>query len=65
MLAATHSAHAPWVCVATDDKKKARKAATRYLLHAVAPPAWAATVEAPSEKVLFPYEPGAAERLAD
>lgn len=65
MLAATHSVHAPWVCVATDHKKKARRAAIRYLLRAVAPAEWATTVKPPSSKVLFVYEAReAAEKLA-
>lgn len=34
MLAETHSRHAPWTVIATDDKKKARLNIIRHVLHA-------------------------------
>ena len=65
MLLATHSAAAPWFCVATDDKPAARKAAIRHILRHVAPDDVAKDVKAPDDKVLFQYEPALArERLA-
>ena len=66
MLAATHSDHAPWVCVATDEKPQARKAAIKHILHAVAPDEVANDVKAPNERVLFVYDAKtAAGRLAE
>ena len=56
MLAATHTAIAPWVCVRADSKKKARIAVMRHLLRQVAPPEVAAEVKDPDPEVLFPFE---------
>ena len=64
MLLATSSAVAPWVCVATDDKKDARKAALRYILRTLAPADVAKDVKAPDGDVLFAFGPDALERLA-
>ncbi|MHA6722703.1 polyphosphate kinase 2 [Sphingomonas sp. RS2018] len=65
MLLATHTAAAPWVCVATDDKPTARKAAIRHILRTVAPKEIAHDVKAPDPDVLFIYDPDTAkERLA-
>ncbi len=64
MLLATHSAAAPWTCVATDDKKDARKAALRHILRVLAPEDVAKEVKAPDPDVLFAFAPGAVERLA-
>ncbi|MDB5736500.1 MAG: ppk2 [Sphingomonas bacterium] len=66
MLARTNSSLAPWVCVRADSKKKARRAVMRHLLHQIAPPEIAATVDAPDAKILFPFEMAAIEdgRLA-
>lgn len=65
MLLATHSAAAPWFCVATDHKPEARKAATRHILRHVAPDEVAKGVKAPDPNILFEYEPTVAkERLA-
>ncbi len=64
MLLATNSAAAPWTCVATDDKKAARKAALRYILRVLAPEEVAKDVKAPDPDVVFAFETGAEERLA-
>ena len=56
MLAQTHTAIAPWVCVRADGKKKARIAVMRHLLRQIAPPEIAADVDAPDPDVLFPFE---------
>ncbi len=65
MLLATHSAAAPWFCIATDDKPTARKAAIRHVLRQVAPEDIAERVKAPDEDVLFAYAPKLAKaRLA-
>jgi polyphosphate kinase 2 len=56
MLLATNCAVAPWICVRADHKKKAHKAVLRHVLRALAPDEVAKTVEAPDEKVLFPFE---------
>ena len=66
MLAATHTAIAPWVCVRADSKKRARVAVMRHLLRHIAPPEIAAEVKDADPDVLFPFEIGAAKdgRLA-
>jgi polyphosphate kinase 2 len=66
MLLRTHTPVAPWTCVRADDKKKARTAIIRHLLHELAPPEIAAAEKTPSEKVLFAFDPAALEdgRLA-
>ncbi len=62
MLVRTHTALAPWICVHTDKKKKARLAVIRHLLHTLAPAEIYAKVAAPAPDVLFPFE---AEALHD
>jgi polyphosphate kinase 2 len=65
MLVATHSAAAPWFCVATDHKPEARKAAIRHILRHVAPEDIAKGVKAPDCDILFEYHPATAkDRLA-
>ena len=64
MLLATDSTTAPWTCVATDDKKEARKAAIRHILRTLLPHHVAADVKAPDAEVLFRFEPDVIERLA-
>ena len=59
MLERTHTALAPWTCVATDKKKKARVAVMRHLLKQVAPPAIAEEVKLPDADVLFGFEAAA------
>ncbi len=59
MLERTHTPLAPWTCVATDEKKKARVAVMRHLLKQTAPDAVAAEVKLPDDDVLFTFEAGA------
>lgn len=57
MLLASHSDVAPWTIIATDKKKKARKAAIRHVLDMIAPSEIADNVPPPDEKVLFRFDP--------
>ncbi len=59
MLERTHSAFAPWICVHTDRKKKARIAVLSHMLHALAPPKIRQDVDAPDPDVLFAFEEAA------
>ncbi|HYE47160.1 MAG TPA: polyphosphate kinase 2 [Caulobacter sp.] len=59
MLTATHSDDAPWVCVRSDSKKKARLAIMRHLLHELAPAKLRKGVEKPDPAVLFKFDPSA------
>ena len=59
MLTRTSTPLAPWTCVATDHKKKARLAVMRDLLRRIAPPEIAAEIELPDPDVLFPFEAAA------
>ncbi len=63
MLTRTHSKHAPWTCVLSDDKKPARLAVIQHLVKTLAPKAIAKTVEAPDKAVLFGFTEKALERL--
>jgi polyphosphate kinase len=56
MLVRTHSAFAPWICVHTDKKKKARIAILEHLLHTLATPKISEDVPAPDPDVLYPFE---------
>lgn len=56
MLTTTHTPEAPWVCVRADDKKDARIAIIRHLLHELAPKAVRAGVRKPDSRVLFAFE---------
>ncbi len=62
MLMRTNSAIAPWTCVHTDKKKKARLAVIRHLLHSLAPADIYQKIAPPDPEVLFPFE---AEALKD
>ncbi len=66
MLTRTHTPFAPWHIVRADDKKDARIAIIRHILHAIAPADIADSVDAPDPKLLFPFEMAALEdgRLA-
>lgn len=55
MLRETHTDAAPWICVATDDKRTARLNVMRRLLMAVAPGA----AEPPDEAVAFTFDEAA------
>ena len=59
MLLRTNSALAPWICVHTDKKKRARLAVIRHLLHALAPADIYKDVEAPDPEVLYVFEASA------
>jgi polyphosphate kinase 2 len=59
MLMRTNTPVAPWICVHTDKKKKARLAVIRHLLHCLAPADICERVDPPDPKVLFPFEPEA------
>ncbi|WP_174280388.1 polyphosphate kinase 2 [Sphingomonas bacterium] len=59
MLQRTSTPLAPWTCVATDKKPKARIAVMRHLLRIAAPPAIAADVKAPDPDVLFTFDTAA------
>jgi polyphosphate kinase 2 len=59
MLVRTHTPEAPWICVRSDNKKQARLAIIRRLLHAIGSPATARKTQLPDEEVLFAFEAGA------
>ncbi|MGI9170289.1 MAG: polyphosphate kinase 2 [Caulobacteraceae bacterium] len=59
MLCRTHTAIAPWMCVATDHKKAARLGIMRHLLHALAPAEVTAKIESADPAVLFPFDEAA------
>jgi polyphosphate kinase 2 len=59
MLCRTHTAIAPWICVRSDHKKKARLNVMRYLLHALAPIEARAKISPPDPAVLFAFEEAA------
>jgi polyphosphate kinase 2 len=59
MLAATHTAAAPWTCVRANGKKKAHKAVIRYLLRTLGAKDAEKDVETPDVKVLCAYEAAA------
>lgn len=54
MLDETHSGHAPWTVVATDDKKTARLNILRHILHRLDPPDL--KCEKPDKDVVFPAD---------
>jgi len=59
MLLATHTAIAPWTCVQADDKKVARLAIIRRLLHALAPGHIRHDYDEPDPRVVFGFEEAA------
>ena len=56
MLRRTDSAAAPWTCVRSDDKRAARIAVARHLVHVLAPDDIASHLPAPDPDILFPFE---------
>ena len=56
MLVRTHSAFAPWICVHTDHKKRARLATIRHILHTLAPPHIRQHVAVPDPDVLYVFD---------
>ena len=61
MLARTSTPLAPWTCVATDKKPKARVAVMRHLLRVAAPAAIAGDVKDPDPDVLFTFDTATAK----
>jgi polyphosphate kinase 2 len=59
MLTHTHTAFAPWTIVHTDQKKRARLATIRHILHTLAPKHISEHVDAPDPKVLYAFDEGA------
>ena len=61
-----HAIRTPWHVVRADDKKDARIAIIRHILHQIAPADIADDVKAPDPDILFPFEMAALEdgRLA-
>jgi polyphosphate kinase 2 len=59
MLLATHTAFAPWTCVHTDHKKRARLAIIQHMLRTLAPDAIRKDLPTPQEKTLYPFEAAA------
>ena len=62
MLLRTHTPDAPWTCVHTDNKHKARLNVMRHMLHTLAPAEIRKDVAAPEQDVLFAFT---AEALND
>ncbi len=56
MLTRTHTLLAPWTCVCADNKKEARIAIMRHILHRVAPPEIAADVALADPAIVFAFE---------
>lgn len=67
MLTRTHTEHAPWICVRSDDKKAMRLNVIRRLVHELATPQVRNDVEHADPAVLFDFELTALEdgRLAE
>lgn len=59
MLARTHSSFAPWICVHTDHKKRARLGTIQHILHALAPHDIRKDVPAPDPEIVYTFEPAA------
>jgi polyphosphate kinase 2 len=59
MLLRTHSSLAPWICVHTDHKKRARLAVIRHLLLTLAPEEISKDFERPDPAVLYEFETAA------
>ena len=56
MLRRTSTQAAPWICVRSDRKKRARLAILSHLVKTLAPAGIAETVSSPDPDVLFPFE---------
>lgn len=59
MLVRTNTDFAPWVCVHTDHKKKARLAVIQHILQTLAPDEICGDYDHPDPKVLYRFEPSA------
>ena len=55
MLRRSDSEHAPWTCVVTDSKHKAREAIVRHVLTHIGCPHYSVPVTPPDDEVCFPY----------
>jgi polyphosphate kinase 2 len=56
MLRRTSTTVAPWICVRSDHKKRARINIIRHLVHALAPADVAQSVDRPDPEVVFEFE---------
>jgi polyphosphate kinase 2 len=56
MLLRTHSAVAPWTCVHTDHKKRARLNIIRHLLHVIDCPKVSQKIDLPDTDVVYTFE---------
>lgn len=56
MLVRTHNPVAPWVIARANHKKPTRIAIIQHILHQIAPPEIAATIEAPDSDHLFVFD---------
>ena len=56
MLRRSHTDSAPWTCVVTDNKTKARENIIRYLLLAFGCPEFSVPVMAPDDDIVFSYD---------
>ena len=56
MLRRTHTVEAPWNCVHTDKKPKARQGIIRHILTSVGCPESSIEITGPDDKVVFPYD---------
>lgn len=56
MLRRTSTEHAPWICVRSDHKRRARLAILSHLVNELAPKKLARDVPDPDPEILFPFE---------
>lgn len=64
MLAATHTADAPWTIVLADNKRRARINVLRHFLHNVKDARSVEDVDKPKADVVFDFDAGSLDRLA-
>ncbi len=56
MLKRSHTEGAPWTCVATDSKTKARENIIRHVLTVINAPEYSVEVKAPDKDIVFSYD---------
>ncbi len=56
MLKRSHTDWAPWICVATDSKMKAREHIIRHVLTVIGAPDYSVEVKAPDKDIVFSYD---------
>ncbi len=56
MLRRSHTQAAPWICIATDSKVKAREAIVRHVLAVIGCKDYSVKVDAPDPDILFSYD---------